>query len=190
MVTVTELIKEINDTRHSSDGMTYDTKSQKDEVAVMKAMLNDRQYRVDVYGPSGVEGSFCPAECIRETMSSIISNTTGIGSTEARHLMDNYEIKSTEARNMIDLSKEFINTYMHTGRKLPLGGREASNVSLIRKPIPPGIVKFPVKVGEDKTGKAIYESEETYVAGYDSIKVYNSCPVWVKAKAKKEQQRK
>lgn len=186
MATVRELINEINESRHAKDGaMTYDTKSQKDELSIMKAMLNDKSYKVDVYGPNGIEGQFCPAESIRNTMSSVISNTTGISEEESKQLMSNYEFKSSEAKGLIDTSKEFINTYMHTGRKLPLGGRETSNVSLIKKVIPAGIVKYPVKVGEDKNGKSICESEETFVGEYTSIKVYSPCPPWIKNKHKK-----
>ena len=37
---------------------------------------------------------------------------------------------------MINISKQFIHTYLETGRKLPLGGREKSNISLVNKTIP------------------------------------------------------
>ena len=45
---VLNLIKEINDTR------TQTSASAKDEVRVMRAMLNDPTFKVDVYGRSGV----------------------------------------------------------------------------------------------------------------------------------------
>ena len=50
MDTVRELVNEINNTR------TQTSASAKDEVRVMKAMLNDPDFKVDVYGKSGVEG--------------------------------------------------------------------------------------------------------------------------------------
>ena len=40
---VEELIKEINEKRNSEDKKTYDTKSQKDELLIMRAMMNDRE---------------------------------------------------------------------------------------------------------------------------------------------------
>ena len=46
---VADLIKEINEQRSPNDKKTYDTKSQKDELLIMKAMLNDKEYKVDVY---------------------------------------------------------------------------------------------------------------------------------------------
>jgi len=183
--TVQELIKEINLNRNPEDNrITYDTKSRKDELSIMKAMMNDKTYKVDIYGPNGIEETICPSEIIRSTMSSIISGTTGITQTESEHLMDNYEFKTNEAKGMIAFSKEFINTYLKTGRKLPLGGRETSNISLIKKTIPAGLVKYPVKVGEDKNGKNICRSEQIFVEQYDSIKIFAPCPEWVKNKNK------
>lgn len=184
-VRVKDLIKEINASRNPTDNrITYDTKSQKDELAVMKAMLNDKSYKVNIYGPDGLEGSICPSDIVRNTVSSVIVGTTGITDKEAKALVDKYEFTTKEAKGFIDFSKEYINTYLLTGRKLPLGGRETSNVSLIRKTIPAGYVKYPVKVGEDEHGRNICESEETYVEQYHSIKVYGPCPVWVKDKHK------
>ena len=106
---VVDLIKEINEQRSPNDKKTYDTKSQKDELLIMKAMLNDKEYKVDVYKGTGIDHSFCPSETMRNTMSSVIANTTGISNQEAHRLMDNYEFKTGEARNMIEFSKEFIN---------------------------------------------------------------------------------
>ena len=179
---VVDLIKEINEQRSPNDKKTYDTKSQKDELLIMKAMLNDKEYKVDVYKGTGIDHSFCPSETMRNTMSSVIANTTGISNQEAHRLMDNYEFKTCEARNMIEFSKEFINTYLQTGRKLPLGGRETSNISLLKKSIAPGYVKYPVKIGVDKDGNAICKSKDIFVNGYDSVKVSAPCPVWVKDK--------
>lgn len=185
MTLVKDLIKEINDSRNPSDNRTtYDTKSQKDELAVMKSMLNDKTYKVDVYGPEGIEGTICPSEIIRGTISSVISGATGMTPKEADSIMDNYEFKNSEAKGFIDFSKEYINTYLMTGRKLPLGGRETSNVSLLRKTVPAGYVKYPVKVGEDENGRNICESEETYVDQYHSVKVFSPCPIWIKNKNK------
>lgn len=185
MPTVRELIREISASRNPNDPnrTTYDTKSRKDELAVMKAMLNDKTYKVDIYGPDGIESTFCPSELMRSTISSILIGTTGISSNEADHLMSNYEFKNNEASGFIEFSKEYINTYLQTGRKMPLGGRENSNISLLRKTIPAGTVKYPVKIGEDSQGRNICESAETYVEQYDSVKVFAPCPEWVKRKS-------
>jgi hypothetical protein len=179
---VEELIKEINEKRNSEDKKTYDTKSQKDELLIMRAMMNDREYKVDVYRGQGISYSFNPSEVIRSTMSSVLTNTTGISSQEADRLIDKYEFKPNEAKGMIEFSKEFINTYLKTGRKLPLGGRDKSNVSIIKKTIPGGNIKYPVIIGKDKDGNPIYKSKDIYLNEYETVKVFGPCPLWIKEK--------
>lgn len=179
MSSVQELITEITSAREKakSEGLTvYETRSQKDELAIMRAMMNDTEYKVGVYGNNGLEGYYCPAQEFRNTISNIISNSTGIPVQEAQHRLDSYEFKNADAQGMINFSKEFINTYLQTGRKLPLGGRETSNVSLKKKTIPAGTMLYPSKVN-DKT-----ESKEVFVDSYDSVRVYGSCPAWIKNK--------
>ena len=36
-------------------------------------------------------------------------------------------LKKKEAEKFVNVSKEFVNTYLGTKRKLPLGGREKTN---------------------------------------------------------------
>ena len=187
MATVKELISEINANRRSKDGVAYNTKSQKDEINVMRTMLNDDSYVIDVYNSNGeVEGQYCPAKEVKGMISSILTDVTELKSEESERLIGEYEFKNSDAKAMINIGKEFINTYLETGRKMSLGGRERSNISIIRKTVPAGVVKYPVKVGEDKNGKAICESKESHVAGYDSIKVYAPCPSWRKKKDSKK----
>ena len=93
--------------------------------------------------------------------------------------MDVYEFKNKDAQGLIGFSKEFVNTYLQTGRKLPLGARERSNVSLIRKTHPGGLMLYPNKVTrtDDDTG---YESREILIDEYDTIKCIGPCPDWRK----------
>ena len=51
---VTNLVNEIR------EGLTQQGSSLKDETAVMRAMLNDKEFSVDVYSNKGVVGSVCP----------------------------------------------------------------------------------------------------------------------------------
>lgn len=186
MSTVKDLINEINEARNRAieQGSTvYKTRSQKTEVAVMRAMLNDTSYKVGVYGSKGLESEYCPAEDMRKTISSIMQNSTGLSKVEADSAVDNYEFKNNEAQSFVNFSKEFINTYLQTGRTLPLGGREKSNVSLIRKQVPGGNMLYPSRVTSDGTDG--YESKEVYVEPYETIKVYGSCPDWLKHKGGK-----
>ena len=82
---------------------------------------------------------------------------------------------------MVGLSKEFVNTYIETGRKLPLGGREKSNISIAKKVKKERVGNTPRKVGVNADGTDKYESTASApIPEHGSLKVYSSCPSWVK----------
>lgn len=175
---VEDLINEIKSERSKSNA--YATRSRKDEIAVMRAMLNDDTYTVSVYDKDGLSDTYCPAKKFKSMIGNIMSETTGMSRLESRQIMDSYEFGNSTAKDMISLSKEFIHTYLNSGRKLPLGGTKDSNSSLVKKSYPGGIIKSPVKVKEEN-GKPIYEnSKETVIEPYSGIKVSNPYPVWLK----------
>ena len=175
MDSVRELINEINTTR------TQASSKAKDEIRVMKAMLNEPNFKVDVYGKSGVEGQYCPYEESRIMVSNIIKNTTKISQQEAMNLANSYEFGNQESAIMVGLSKEFINTYIETGRKLPLGGREKSNISISKKIKEERVRSTPKKVGVNADGTDKYESVDgSIIPEHGSLKVYSSCPSWLK----------
>ena len=173
MEKINELLKEIK------TNLSQTSSSQKDEVRVMKAMLNDKDYKVDIYGKDGKEGTYCPAEDAREMIASVISAAAKIPQAEAAKLADDYEFKKSEATSMINLSKEFVNTYLQTGRKPPLGGRAKSDVALSLKEVEEGVRTYPKKVGVDANGKPIYQKAEAKISAHESIRVSASCPTWI-----------
>lgn len=172
MENVKELIKEVKENSSKKS-------SQKDEIRVMKAMLNDREYEVGIYGKQGQEGTVCPAKEARELVSSVIASAAKIPSAEAQKLAEAHEFSKAEASNMINISKEFINTYLETERKLPLGGREKSDVSLIRKEVKESTKTYPSKVGINEDGTARYEHVPVKVKAHNSVRVIAPCPEWV-----------
>lgn len=174
MEKVKELQKEIK------TNLSQISASQKDENRIMRAMLNDMDYVVDVYGKEGKIGTYCPAEDARAMAASIISNTAKIPTAEARELANNHKFSKAEADSMIGISKEFINTFLETGRKLPLGGRENSNVSLSIKRVKDAVKPYNKISGVDDSGKTIYEKASTFVPAHNSVKVHASCPSWLK----------
>ena len=174
MENVKNLINEIH------TGLSQASASQKDESRVMKAMLNDETFVVDVYNADGKSGSYSPYADARSMVSNIISSATKISKAEADDLAQNYEFKKSDAESLVNISKEFINTYLTTGRKLPLGGRETSNISLTEKKIDETIRMYPKKVGVNSDGSDRYEKVQTKVPAYSSIKVIAPCPKWVK----------
>ena len=105
MSTVLELVKEIK------DNLSQVSSSNKDEVRVMQAMLNDKEYEVGVYPNSGLKETYNPAKDFRGMVSNIIANTAKISKEEASALVDTYEVTKSDASTMVNVSKEFFNTY-------------------------------------------------------------------------------
>lgn len=174
MEKVQEIIKEIR------EGVTQKSASQKDETRVMRAMLNDKEYEVGVYGKEGLQGTVCPAKEARDMISSVISSAAKIPQEEATKLADDHEFSKAEANNMIAISKEYVNTYLGTTRKLPFGGRETFDISLTLEEVPAGTVSYPKQVGVDENEKPKYAMVPKERKGYTSAKVTAKCPSWIK----------
>lgn len=174
MSTVTELVKEIK------DNLSQVSASNKDEIRVMQAMLNDTNYEVGVYGNSGLKETYNPAKDFRGMLSGIVANTTKISKDEAASLVNAHEVTKSEASTMVNVSKEFVNTYLRTGRKLPFGGREKSNISISGKELPETTKTYPKKVGVNEDGTDRYEPGVRKVPAHVTAKLYGPCPDWVK----------
>lgn len=175
-VSVVDLIKEIK------DGVKQHSSSQKDELRVMRAMLNDRDYKVGVYTTEGKVDDYSPFEDSRKMTANIIQGTTHINSAEAATLADNYEFSKSDATTMINISKEFVNTYLLTDRKLPLGGRETMNASLLIKHNKNESVKPCPRKIVDKDGTTKIVNSFTTIPPHDSLRASSPCPSWIKEK--------
>ena len=173
MENVKDLVLEIK------SNLSQKSSSQKDELKVMKAMLNDRSYEVGVYGKEGQEGTVNPAKEARELVASVITAAAKIPTAEAEKLAEVHEFKKSEAANFVNISKEFVNTYLDTNRKLPLGGRQTSNVALIKKEVEACTRTYPKKVGVNEDGTARHEHVPVNVKAHTSIRVIAPCPDWV-----------
>lgn len=173
-VKVNELVKEIK------TGLKQTSSSQKDEVRVMQAMLNDTSYEVGVYGKEGEVEKYNPAKDYRAMCTNVVASATKMPKAEAAKKMEAYEVTKADASSMVNVSKEFMNTYLDTGRKISFGGREQSNYALSVKDIPASTKTYPKKIGIAEDGKGIYESGTKNVPAHKSIKAYGPCPSWVK----------
>ena len=171
---VKNLVKEIK------DNLKQSSSSQKDEVRVMQAMLHDQSYEVGVYNKSGEVDTYNPAKDFRAMCTGIIASTTKITKNESAQLMENYEASKSDAATMVAISKEFVNTYLETGRKLPLGGREDHTYSLSKKEVKESVRSYPKKVGVSESGEPTYEIAKKNVPAHTSIKSYGPCPSWIK----------
>ncbi len=173
--TVKELINNIAETRTQTSANT------KDEIKVAQAMLNDPTYVVDVYSKNGVSGQYSPYADTRAMIADIIKDATRVSAREADELARNYQFTKNGAQTMVNFSKEFINTYLQTGRKLPLGAREKSNCSLVKKVKEAKVSTFPVATSVDANGNKVYTSSPAGMTpAYETIKVTGSCPSYLK----------
>lgn len=170
---VEDLIKEINtDLKQCSS-------SRKDEITIMRAMLNDTSYKIDIYDKNGKIETYCPAEDFKSMITSIISSAVKINKDEASAIMEDYSVSRPQARTMVNISKEFVNTYVDTGRKLPFGGRETSNYAIAKKDIKATTKMYPKKIGTNPDGTANHELYPKHVPAYSTIRSYGSCPSWL-----------
>lgn len=172
-VEVNALVTEIKESRKQKSA------SQKDEIRVMQAMLNDTSYEVGVYGNKGKVDTYNPAQDFRKMQANIIASTTKISKEEAASLANGYEVTKNDATTMINVSKEFINTYLSCGRKLSLGGREDSNFALLVKDTPKTEKVYQRRtVAED--GSVSWEPCSKVIPAHKTLKAKSSCPAWVK----------
>ena len=165
---VKDLVQEI------AVNLSQKSASQKDEVRVMQAMLNDKTYVVGEYNKSGKVGEYCPYDDSRKMIANVISAAAKVPAAESKQLASEYEFTKSDANVMVGISKEFVNTYVGTGRKLPLGGRENMNVSLQQKKVDEKKKQFPVNgVGSSERG-------EVTIPAHVTLKASGPCPVWLK----------
>ena len=82
------------------------TASKKDETRVMKAMLNDTSYSVDVYAGTGKIGEFNPSKEMRSMCTSILSSAASIPLAEANSLMEKYTFKKFGIKFSIRFSRK------------------------------------------------------------------------------------
>ena len=178
--TVRDIIKNIKETR------TQTSASKDAELRVAQAMLNDPSYVVDIYNKNGVVGQYSPYAETRTMVAEIVKDTAHISAKEAEELSQKYTFSKSTAQTMINFSKEFINTYLECGRKLPLGTRETSNCALIRKHKESKVNTFPMASAVDANGEKVYTtSPGTITPEYDTIRVIGSCPAHLKNNDKK-----
>lgn len=174
IATVAELINEISTTR------TQTSANAKDETKVALTMLNDPTYVVDIYGKSGVVGTYSPFEDSRSMVADIIKDATKVSTNEAQELANNYQFSKSGAQTMVNFAKEYVNTYLKTGRKLPLGCRETSNCALVLKQKEAKVNSYPVPTSVDGDGNRTYDTSASMTPAYDTIRVIGSCPTHLK----------
>ena len=167
MTSAYDIIKDVK------SNVTQCSSSKKDEITVMQAMMNDTNFSVDVYSKDGKVDEYYPSRELRKVVTNVVASTTHIPVKEATELVNAYEFTRVDAAAMVNMSKEFVNTYLQTGRKLPLGGRKNSDVELMWKNIEDRTTEIPIK---SETGERL----NTFIPAHGGIKAINPCPEWLK----------
>ena len=167
MTSAYDIIKDVK------SNVTQCSSSKKDEITVMQAMMNDTNFSVDVYSKGGKVDEYYPSRELRKVVTNVVASTTHIPVKEATELVNAYEFTRVDAAAMVNMSKEFVNTYLQTGRKLPLGGRKNSDIELMWKNIEDRTTEIPIK---SETGERL----NTFIPAHGGIKAINPCPEGLK----------
>ena len=166
-VKVKDLMKEIKDSNPRGGSF-------KDEVRFMKAMINDDNFKVGIYTSKGKEGDYVPRESAKALVSGIISGAASVPKKEAITISNNYQFTNSDAGNLVRISKEFVNSYTDTGRKLPLGQRENSHITLSKREVAKHKRNYPKAI--EKNGKTTYEISQVEVPAHTTMKALSKCP--------------
>lgn len=152
--------------------------SNTDEVAVMRAMLNDPDYTVTMYKGDGPVGEYSPYKETRKFVSSVISSTTGIKKPEAEALSEKYVVSNADAATLVGLTKAFVDDYITgTGRKLGLGGRADHSFYLSAETVEKKKKTYPASIQAAGEGPA--KTIEKIVPAHTILKASSRCPGWV-----------
>lgn len=101
------------------ESTTQTSVSKADEIAVMQSMLNDKDFKIAIFDRTkGYVGSRSPRDTAISIVNDSLCSITGMGMREAMELTKDYEFSKRDASRYVTISKDFIGTYMQTGRKL------------------------------------------------------------------------
>lgn len=107
-----------------------------DEITVMQCMLNDPEFEVGVFDSNnGYIGSHCPRADAMGLVIDTLTGITGMSSVEAYNLGKDYEFTKRDASRLLSLSRDFIGTYLQTGRKFTLTNNDPRGQSVINMKI-------------------------------------------------------
>ena len=108
------------------------SQNRSDEIKVQRAMLNDPTFKIGIYDKKeGLIGERCPREEAVQFITDISSSITGLDRPTTEKLAENYEFTKKDAQFFINMNKDFISTYLRTGRKLGLIQTEDCEASVL-----------------------------------------------------------
>jgi hypothetical protein len=132
-----------------------------DEVNVMKAMLNDKDFRIGVYDKTaGYIGQRCPHEEAVNFAKDIISGCTGLDRKDSKTLAENYTFTKRDASFLLTNMRDFLTVYTSSGRKIGLIQTENTDASIYVKEIEAGKKIVPDK---EHPGRSKEINTDSYV---------------------------
>ena len=131
-LTMNELMGEIKEATQKQKSA-----SRVDEIRVMKTMLNDPDFTISIYDKNkGLIGQKCPHEDAVKFLTGTTAAITGLDTKSASELVSKYEFTKKDAIFMVENCRDFVQTYLSTGRKLPIAQTEDSEASLFYRAVP------------------------------------------------------
>ena len=137
--------------------ITMKQKSQNkgDEVAVAQTLLNDPDFQVGIYDKNkGLIGTRHVHEEAGQFVANISAEITGLDKKTAEDLANQYTFTKKDANFIINTSRDFVQTYLKTGRKFNLVQSEDAEANIFLKSTPAKEKLIPTKEGTKlvKTG--------------------------------------
>lgn len=143
--------------------------SKGDEIRIMQTMLNDPEFTTSVYDKTkGLIGTRCPREEAVKFASNLCSTITGLDNKSANELASSYEFTKKDANFLLNNCRDFINTYLSTGRKLPIAQGATVEASLVIRHI------------EERTKPVPNGSGEVKIPAFDKVVSKSKCPKYNK----------
>lgn len=135
--------------------MKQKSQNKGDEVAVAQTLLNDPDFQVGIYDKNkGLIGTRNVHEEAVKFVANISAEITGLDKKTAEDLASQYTFTKKDANFIINTSRDFVQTYLKTGRKFNLVQSEDAEANIFLKATPAKEKLIPTREGTKlvKTG--------------------------------------
>lgn len=144
-----------------------------DELKVMTTMLNDPDFSVGVYDKKiGYIGQRCPHDEAVKFVGDVIQRATGLEKKDATHLASNLEFTKKDAGFLITNMKDFLATYIGTGRKINIMQTSTTEANLFAREMSASTKTIPNK-DNPKESRTITTSPYVKLVSQSKCPKYN-----------------
>lgn len=128
-----------------------------DEIIVAQTLLNDPDFQIGVYDKNkGLIGTRNVHNEAVTFITNVTSEITGLDKKSTEDLVKNYTFTKRDAQFLINTSKDFVQTYLQTGRKFNLVQSADSEANIVLKPAPAREKVVPTKDGTKLVSTCAY----------------------------------